>query len=70
MRTPIRADASRPSAAAPRPTFSRARRRIVDLGCGPGVSTRLIAERDPEGEIVGLDSSPDMLAAAGAREGD
>jgi len=44
-----------------------ARRAIVDLGCGPGNSTQLIAERYPESEIVGLDSSPDMLASARAR---
>jgi trans-aconitate 2-methyltransferase len=46
---------------------SGARRRIVDLGCGPGNSTQLLAERCPEGEIVGLDASPDMLASARAR---
>lgn len=44
-----------------------ARHSIVDLGCGPGNSTELLAERYPEGEIVGLDSSPDMLASARAR---
>jgi trans-aconitate 2-methyltransferase len=45
----------------------RARRVIVDLGCGPGNSTQLLADRYPESEIVGLDSSPDMLASARAR---
>ncbi|MFD1332988.1 trans-aconitate 2-methyltransferase [Methylopila musalis] len=39
----------------------------VDLGCGPGNSTEGLARRFPEAEIVGLDSSPDMLAAARAR---
>ena len=43
-----------------------ARRSIADLGCGPGNSTRLLAERFPTSEIVGLDTSADMLAAARA----
>jgi trans-aconitate 2-methyltransferase len=43
------------------------RRRIVDLGCGPGNSTELLARRFPQAEIVGLDSSDAMLAEARAR---
>lgn len=39
-------------------------RRIVDLGCGPGNSTRLLADRWPDAALDALDSSAEMVAAA------
>ncbi len=39
---------------------------VVDLGCGAGNITRLLAQRFPERKILGVDSSPEMLAKARA----
>ena len=41
--------------------------RVIDLGCGPGNSTELLIARYPDAEVIGLDSSPDMLAQARQR---
>jgi trans-aconitate 2-methyltransferase len=38
--------------------------RIIDLGCGPGNSTALLAHRFPKAELVGMDTSADMLGDA------
>ena len=40
--------------------------RVIDLGCGPGNSTAILAARWPHAEIEGLESSPDMLTKARA----
>ena len=37
---------------------------VVDLGCGPGQLTASLAERWPKAEIVGIDSSAEMIEAA------
>lgn len=38
--------------------------RLLDLGCGSGDFTRILADLVPEGEVIGLDAQPSMLAAA------
>src|SRR5258707_14882516 len=51
--------------------------RCLDVGCGPGETMRLMAERvGPAGRVVGLDTDAelgraavDMLRAAGHRQG-
>ncbi len=45
----------------------KAPRRILDLGCGSGLSTLELSRAFPNAEIVGVDVSPDMLKAAAKR---
>jgi trans-aconitate 2-methyltransferase len=45
-------------------------RTVIDLGCGTGTLTRLIATRWPQSHVVGLDSSEPMLKEAKSTETD
>ena len=41
---------------------------VIDLGCGTGLSLRLLARAvGPEGRVIGVDASPDMMARARRR---
>ena len=40
-------------------------RLVADLGCGPGELTAELCERWPAAQVVGVDNSAEMIAAAG-----
>lgn len=44
-------------------------RLVVDLGCGPGNLTALLADRWRGASVTGIDSSPEMIEAARAVDG-
>jgi arsenite methyltransferase len=47
---------------------ARAGERVLDVGCGPGFYVEeLLDVVGPDGTVVGVDGSPEMLAAAAAR---
>jgi trans-aconitate 2-methyltransferase len=43
---------------------------VLDAGCGSGRVTQALAERLPHGHVIGVDGSPEMIAAARQRLGD
>ena len=41
--------------------------RAADLGCGPGNSTQVLLDRYPHANVVGIDTSEDMISSARQR---
>ncbi len=42
--------------------------RVLDLGCGDGFNTSIIADALPKGEVLGIDASKGMISAAKSKE--
>ena len=49
---------------AARVTLEEECRKALDIGCGPGNSTRMVKQRFPEADVLGIDQSPEMIRAA------
>lgn len=43
--------------------------RLLDVGCGPGTITADLAARVAPGQVIGIDTSPAVIAAAGTDSG-
>src|SRR5579863_37803 len=41
---------------------------VIDLGCGPGETTRLLFDHFPRAQTIGIDASPEFVCAAAARQ--
>ncbi len=39
-------------------------KKIIDIGCGPGNSTQVLAQKFPNAYILGIDNSPEMIETA------
>ena len=39
-------------------------KKIIDIGCGPGNSTQVLAQRFPNAYILGVDNSSNMIKTA------